>query len=132
MKSRAQGQCSNLFTILVTVYFVLLSPGITSAQEVGATLSGVVADPTGASVPEATVRATNQATGVSAQTTTNSNGDYVLPSLPPGTYTLNFEKTGFKTSVISNITLVVYQKARVDAHLEVGELSSTVSVEGAA
>ena len=130
MKSRTQGLCCHVLTVLFSVYLVLFSPAVTRAQEVGATLSGVVADPTGASVPEATVRATNQATGVTVQTTTNANGDYVLPSLPPGTYTLNVEKTGFKTSVISNITLLVYQKARMDARLEVGELSSTVSVEG--
>ncbi len=131
MKSRKLGRRYCFLTAVWLICLFFLRAPVTRAQEVGATLSGTVTDPTGAAVPEATVRVTNQATGVSVQTTSNASGDYVLPALGPGTYTLNVEKTGFKTSVINNITLLVYQKARMDVRVEVGEISTTLSVEGA-
>ncbi len=93
---------------------------------------GTVSDPTGAAVPEASVTAVDIATGIATKTTTDVTGNYTLPSLPPGTYNVTVEKTGFKSTVISGSTLLVNQKARVDAQLEVGEVNTSVEVSGAA
>src|SRR5690349_11825995 len=89
------------------------------AQEVGASLNGTVKDPNGLGVAGAAVQATNQATGIRTNTTSSETGDYVLPSLTPGTYRLTVEKPGFKTAVLNDITLVVFQRARLDVNVEV-------------
>jgi len=102
------------------------------AQQVTATLSGTVSDPSGALVPEAQLTATNINTGVAVKTVSDSAGNYVFPSLPSGTYSLSAEKSGFKSTVISPITLTVYQKATMDVVLQVGSLAQTVEVAGAA
>lgn len=102
------------------------------AQEVGATLSGTVLDANGGGIPSTNIEVTNQATGIAVKTVSGDNGDYVLPSLAPGTYRLTAEKTGFRTAVLTDITLVVFQRARMDVHLDVGEVSSRIEVEARA
>jgi len=111
---------------------LLLSPLLSRAQVVSASLYGTVTDPTGAAIPSATIMTTNVATGIATRTTTDAAGDYTLPSLPPATYDIKIEKVGFRTTVISAVTLLVDQKARVDAQLKVGQVSTTVEVSGAA
>jgi len=101
-------------------------------QIVSAGLKGTVTDTTNAIVPSATVTATEVNTGVGTQATTGPNGDYLFPSLKPGSYELRVEKTGFKATVISGITLEVAQTARVDAVLQVGAVATAVEVKGAA
>ncbi len=122
------------FAVLVLVGAILLAstPSISLAQEVGATLFGTITDAAGASVPDATVTATAPSTNKAVTVTTQSNGGFVLSALSPGTYTLTIEKAGFKKSVQTGITLVVFQKARLDVQLEVGEVNTTVEVTGTA
>ena len=109
-----------------------LGPNLVRAQEVGATLSGSVTDPSASGIPSASIEVTNQATGISVKTTSSENGDYTVPALSPGTYRLTAAKEGFKTAVLNDITLVVFQRARMDVHLDVGDVSSKVEVEGVA
>jgi hypothetical protein len=101
-------------------------------QEVGATLFGTVTDPAGATVPGASVTVTSPDTGKTASMKTQADGTYVFSALTPGAYSLTVENTGFKKSVQTGITLVVFQKARLDVQLEVGEVTTTVEVTGAA
>ncbi|PYV28527.1 MAG: hypothetical protein DMG27_00945, partial [Acidobacteria bacterium] len=117
--------------LLVAISF-LLSASPVPGQIVNATLYGAVTDPTGAGVPEASVTAANVSTGIATRTTSDSTGAYTLPSLAPGSYTLTVEKTGFKSTVISGITLLVNQQAQVDAQLQVGQVTTSVEVNGAA
>src|SRR5204862_4643042 len=102
------------------------------AQEVTARLDGTVKDTAGAVVPEAALTAKNVSTGVVTTATSDPSGNYVFPSLAPGTYTLSVEKRGFATRVITGITLQVDQKATVDLTLNVGQVNQTVTVEGTA
>src|SRR2546422_7476977 len=101
-------------------------------QIVNATLSGTITDPTGAAIPEASVTATKVATGAATKTTTDGAGNYSLPSLPPGTYKLTVEKTGFKATVLSGIQLLVNQQAVVNAQLQVGQVTTAIEVSSAA
>ena len=107
-----------------------LDPGY--GQIVTASLSGSVIDPAGAAIPEAAVTVTNTQTGISARAASDRSGNYIFPALSPGEYTISVEKQGFKSSLISGITLLVNQQARVDAQLQVGALTTTVEVSGAA
>ena len=102
------------------------------AQQVTATLSGTVSDPSGALVPDAQLTATNVNTGVAVKTISDPAGNYIFPSLPSGTYSLSAGKSGFKSTVISSLTLEVYQKATINVVLQVGSVAQSVEVKGAA
>src|SRR5262245_4783079 len=101
------------------------------AQEVRASLSGVVSDPTGAPVPGAKITVTNVARNTSVTTDTNESGNYLLPFLDPGAYSLTAERSGFKRYQQQNIVLQTLDRARIDVQLEVGALSESVTVNAA-
>jgi len=112
---------------------ILLAPVLPCAgQQVNATLTGTIKDSSGAVVPQAAVTVKNVSTGVASTTTSDASGNYIFPSLAPATYTLSAEKSGFSTTVISGITLAVYEKSAVDVVLRVGQTVQTVEVKGAA
>ena len=112
---------------------LILAAGVPGrAQQVTSTLSGTVSDTSGAAVPQVALTATNVSTQIATRTTSDEAGRYIFPSLPPGNYTLSSEKSGFQTTVLSGITLTVYQKATVDMVLQVGRVAQAVEVKGAA
>src|SRR5437762_9990892 len=105
---------------------------ILRGQTVTATLTGTIADQTGAIIPGVTVTAINQGTQIEYTAESNSAGVYTIPFLPIGTYVVSAELTGFKKAVTNPIKLEVSQPARIDLKLEVGQISDTVSVSGVA
>ena len=107
--------------VLVTLVVGLPCAG----QMVNATLTGTVKDSSGAVVPQAVVKVTDLSTGVTTTTTSDSAGNYIFPSLAPATYTLSAERSGFRTTVITGITLAVYGKSTMDVELRVGEVTQT-------
>ncbi len=110
--------------------FCLLTPGW--AQQVTASITGKVTDPSGAAVPGAKVTATDTERGTKYTGTANSDGFYVLSNLPVGTYDLKIENAGFQTAAQSNIVLQLNQVARIDVGLQVGNVTTTVEVTSAA
>jgi hypothetical protein len=110
---------------------VVISQGALFAQQ-AAELVGSVRDPSGAVVPNAMVKATNEATGVSRSMPTNSAGDYDLTPLIPGSYTLEVSFKGFRTMRETGLILRVNQVAREDVKLEVGAVAEQISVQAAA
>jgi hypothetical protein len=102
-----------------------------SAQSISGTILGSVLDTTGAAVPGASVTIVNGETALTRVATTNSAGEYDVPSLPPGTYNIAVEMKGFKKVSLSGVRLNVDQKARVDLKLEVGDLAESVQVQAA-
>jgi hypothetical protein len=94
-------------------------------------ITGTVRDASGAVLPNALVSVTDVATGVTLKTTTNGGGDYLVAGLPGSTYNLKVTASGFKAFESTGIVLPVGEKARVDASLEVGQITSEISVEGA-
>jgi len=89
---------------------------------------GRVTDPTGAVIPGAEVRVTNAATGVAAATKTNASGNFFLPYLLPGTYTLTVELTGFKKFVREGVQVRVNDRVELNLELQVGSVSESVEV----
>ena len=90
----------------------------------------MVTDSSGAAVPGATVTVTNTATSGTRNTTTNAEGLYTFPAVPPGFYELKVELQGFKTAEIRSFKVDVQQTVRVDVPLQVGALDETVTVTG--
>jgi hypothetical protein len=119
-------RCFGSWMLLATVALT----AITCSAQQQATLSGIISDPSGAVVPEATVHVTNVETQVTATALSNVTGYYLLLNLTPGTYTITAQKEGFKTATQSAITLQVAQAATVDLKLEIGQTSEQVSVSG--
>src|SRR5579863_1563412 len=92
-------------------------------------IKGTVMDSTGAVVGGVSVTIANIETGVNTVTTTNSAGIYDVPSLPTGSYAITFSKAGFKDLVRKGVTLQI-QTIAVDATLQIGNTSETVTVTG--
>jgi len=102
---------------------------IATAQELAATLTGNVTDPSGALVPGATIVVHSEETGADVRTvTTNSAGGYNITNLPAGRYTVTFNSAGFQTYVAKNVTLNVAEKHSMDVQLKAGQVSERVEV----
>ena len=90
------------------------------AQSERGTISGTVQDATGAVVPGAKVTLTNSQTGVTFSLPSNASGEFTVPQLPVGTYTVKFDKEGFRQAAVTGIVLDASMSVRVDGRLEVG------------
>lgn len=112
----------------VAVAGLFLSIRLCIAQSTNASISGVVVDPQGASIPDAKIAVTNVATGNQRQTTSSANGSYILPDLPIGDYKVTTSATGFKSLVIPSVTLHVNQAASLNLKLDIGAVSEQVVV----
>jgi hypothetical protein len=102
------------------------------AQTTTGSIVGTVTDKTGAVVPGAAVTVTNTDTGGANRTLTDSSGNYVVTTLPVGHYSVAVEATGFKKSVSAGITLNLQDRIGVNVVLELGQITETVEVQGAA
>jgi hypothetical protein len=112
--------------LLVLAGFLITSAGFVHAQQ--ASIAGRVVDTSGAVIPGVTVTATNVETGIKNAVTSNSEGLYEIPLLPPGHYAITGELSGFRSQTQTGIVLEVQQAVRLDLTLEVGGVSETVEV----
>ena len=97
-----------------------------------ASLSGTVLDASEATVPNATIVATEQLTGVRFTATTNQAGVYNFLGLPVGQYDVEVQATGFEKTVQTNVALSPTSNVRIDFRLRPGAVTTTVNVEGKA
>ncbi|MEA2174025.1 MAG: hypothetical protein QOD00_1617 [Blastocatellia bacterium] len=97
-------------------------------QEFRATLTGHISDQNGAAVPGAKITVRNQQTNEEKSTNTTEDGDYSVPLLQPGTYTVTVEAAGFKKAESTRVELHTADKATMDVALEVGAVEQVVNV----
>src|SRR5262249_55869797 len=111
-----------------------LGVGATNAQsQLGSgSLSGLVTDPSGGVVSEATVTVTSTATSEVRRTTTGASGQFAVPVLATGDHTVRVGKTGFVTAELKNVTITVGSATTLRVTLEVGSVESVVDVKAAA
>ena len=115
----------NLNLILI----VLCCSGVMCfAQSDRGSVSGTITDPTGAGVTGAKITVTNAAMGTQNSTVTTGAGEYTIPELPAGVYSVTVVAPGFTTLVHTGITVSVGETARVDLNLGVGQGTTTVTV----
>lgn len=116
-----------LFT-LTAAFFVLTVP----AQVTTATITGRVVDSQGSVVPGAKVTITNRDTGAERSVVSNSDGEYTVPSLPPGRYNVAAEAANFNRTLVENVEALVGSRSTVNFDLKAGNISETVTITGAA
>src|SRR5205809_48403 len=100
-----------------------------SAQTATSEIVGTVSDATGGVLPGVKLTVTHQASGQARQLSTDSNGNYVVPSLPVEEYTIKAELSSFKTQFRQGIVLQVGRQAQIDLVMEVGDVNETVTIE---
>lgn len=98
------------------------------AQSDRGTITGTVADPGGALIPNAAVLVVNQGTGVKFETTTTATGNFTAPYLSAGLYDVTVEVAGFRKSVQKSVRVQVAQTASVDVVLQIGTAADSISV----
>ena len=119
-----------IHTLTATIFLTL---GLAlPAQVTTGSILGTVRDASGAVVPSATVTVTDTGKGTSTTVKTNTDGEYNVPFLIPGNYSVSVESEGFKKTVSNNIVLDIDQKARIDLALTPGGTNETVEVSTAA
>jgi hypothetical protein len=110
---------------------VLMLNFVAGAQTNSATLSGTVRDSAGGVVPDVAITVSSAATGLKRQTTTNSEGIFTMPLLPPGVYSLRAQREGFSVAEIDDVELSVAGQVSHDIVLQVGGIRETVNVSAA-
>jgi hypothetical protein len=115
------------FFVVVSVLGLLLA--VPSAWSQATTsLRGTINDPSGAAIPNATVRITNVDTNLARTTTSDAEGIYVFTSLPPGNYNLDVEVPGFAKYHQTGVQLFVNLPASVNVKMKIGQTQETVTV----
>lgn len=117
-----------LYLVGIACVFTTCVNNLLWAQSANATVSGVVRDPSGATIPHASIQASQISTGISRQTESSDTGEYSIPDLPVGDIQVTVAAPGFKTTVVPSVTLQVNQAAELDFTLQIGVASERVSV----
>jgi hypothetical protein len=115
--------------LLLLLLLTLLFPRVSFAQTTSGSIAGSVTDPNKATIANATVKVTDEAKGFTLTAVTDSEGRFVFPQVPPSTYKLTVEATGFKKLERSDLLLVANDKLTLgDMIVEVGATSETVTI----
>ena len=124
------GGCLRLLFFAFAAAVCIAPMGWAQAGYSTGTVRGTIFDAQGAAVPMATVTVKNQATGTTKSVVTSAEGTYQAPLLNPGTYAVEVVAPGFDTLVATEVVITVGQIVVYDAHLKLGNSSSTVEVNG--
>jgi hypothetical protein len=111
---------------------LLFVAALAFGQSDNANVNGVILDPSGSAIPDAKVRLTNEATGLTREVVSNASGRYSIPTVPPGAYTLTVEAAGFKKFESTGNNIVSSVPANLSATLTVGAVTETVEVTATA
>src|SRR5262249_27602253 len=127
--SRKDVSGSNLVFFVILLQVLLLVAPSTLAQNASTgALAGEITDPTRAVVPDVKVTVINEATGEKRAVMSQRDGSYSVPLLPPGSYRVEFSRTGFKAAVKPGLPINVTETARLNVQLAVGAVQEEVTV----
>src|SRR5438067_10650143 len=128
MESEKMFKSLSIIKILFLLLFIPICLTPIAAQSTTATLSGTVVDANGAAVAGANVTLSNTATGFERKLTTNSEGSFTIPLLPPSNYTLTVDREGFATAQVQNVILNVNDSRLLQITLKVGHVKTEVVI----
>lgn len=117
---------------LRALIIALACAAILNAQSTNASVTGRITDPAKAVISGAAVTITNTGTNTRFRATTNGTGDYDFTDLPPGSYRIEVEKTGFKSLVKPDVVLHVQDAVEINFEMSIGSASESITVEGGA
>jgi hypothetical protein len=112
---------------LLAIYSI---PAFAQSQTTGR-ISGTVKDEQGAAIPGAEVSVTNQATGEERQVMSDADGNYFVPLLSPGSYTVSVTGGGFKKFVAEDVRVTITETTTINPTLSVGTVQEAVTVDAA-
>ena len=121
---RVLGRVFLLLAMISCVALAAFAQNQTTAE-----ISGIITDASGAAVPNASVVAVSRDTGVQRDAKSNNDGYYSLALLPPGAYLLTVKAQGFQTVTREGISVAIDHSARVDFRLQVGSVTTEVTVQ---
>jgi hypothetical protein len=124
-------RASRLLLASLVAFALLLTANSVFAQQITGAIAGTVIDPVGAVVPNASVKATNTATGFTRSVNSDSAGTYTIQYLPIGNYTVEVTASGFKTFVQQNLTIAVDVTQTLAVSLDIGAATETITVTDA-
>lgn len=116
------------FGSLILMFLALSVVGFAQSQAGSGQIGGQVTDSNGAAVPNASVKVTNKDTGLERSVTTSDDGLYSVVLLPPGSYTVSAESTGFAAATIEDVVVNVGRTADVNITLGASGVQETVLV----
>src|SRR6266478_4154960 len=119
------------FQLLICAAMVAALTPLSFGQAISGDIVGTVLDATGATVPNVTVTAENQQTGVKTSAKTNASGDYRLSNLLVGTYSLTASAPGFAVATLKNLGVELNKTITANLTLQVGSTTTTVEVSEA-
>ena len=117
-----------MFTPVRVMSLVVLASFVVFSQTSSSLVQGTVQDASGSPVANVSVTVTLATTETGYTTVTNADGNYVIPNIRPGVYTITFEAISFKKVIRSGVQIEIGQRARVDTTLAVGDVKESVSV----
>ena len=124
---------------LLPLFSILIVLGLATNREVSAQgiitggITGTITDPTGAVIPGAIIVATNESTGTALKTVANGDGNFLIPDVPIGSYTVTIEASGFGAGRVGHVQVVAGNATSLGKHaLSPGAAAQTVEVEGGA
>jgi hypothetical protein len=126
--SRSSRMSNSRFLLNSVLSLCLICSTLVSAQSTGGRILGRVADSSGAVLANVKITLTNEATGVSADTTTSGNGDYGFPQVSVGTYRMEFDLAGFKKNVQRGVNVDLNQVVTLNSVLQIGQTKEIVEV----
>ena len=129
LRSRSIG--SFQIPALLLVVFFSAHAAFGQAQSNAADIQGTVKDAANAAVANATVTARNPNTSVTRTATSNDEGLYRIVNVPPGDYEITVEAPNFKKLVLAKVTVTVGQAAEIDATLQPGDITESVTISDA-
>ena len=129
--TKPKNQIFRWIAVCAAVLLLLPAVNLRAQYDLGS-LVGTIHDSTGAAVPNVTVTVTNMATGVASVVKTSGSGDYEVPSLRVGQYTVSAQASGYAVTQANNITVSVESRERIDLTLNVGSTQTTVEVSDVA
>jgi Carboxypeptidase regulatory-like domain len=127
-------RCRRFLSFATCLLGVLLLGGHFAAAQgiITGGITGSVTDQTGAVIPNATIKVTNEGTGTIVQATSNGQGDFNIPDLPIGVYNVTVTASGFNAQTLTGVHVVAGNQTPIKAALNLGKQAETIEVEGSA
>src|ERR1700694_570591 len=132
MSTQSAARRIAVLSVCLPLILTLAAPPRLRGQLLQGSITGNVADSTGAAIPDAKVVAREQQTNFTRDTTTNTSGIYNLPTMPPGTYNITVSAPSFSTTNVNGVVVSPEEVTRRDVALSLGQVNQTVEVQAEA